>query len=424
MIKFLLKGLLRDSSRSRFPLLTVVAGSMLTVMIYSWITGISGMMISAAAGFSAGHVKIMSRAYAKEAEQIPNDLALLKTSGLLERLRGDFPNQIWIARIRFGGLLDIPDESGETRTQGPVAGIGVDLFSPSSPEPRILNLEKSLVRGRMARRPGEILISEDFARRLGAEPGQRATLIGSTMNGGMAMANFSVAGTVRFGIAAVDHGALIADIEDIRKALDMEDAAGEILGFSSDFIYRPREAEALTARFNAAFSRPDDEFSPEMLSFREASGLAAELDMFDYFSTLLVFIFLTAMSIVLWNAGLMGSLRRYGEIGLRMALGEDKGRVYRSLIAESLMIGIAGSVLGTVLGLAVSYYLQIKGVDVASIFKNSTVLLPTVVRARVTAASYYIGFIPGLLATLLGTSISGIGIYRRQTARLTKELEA
>jgi putative ABC transport system permease protein len=160
-----------------------------------------------------------------------------------------------------------------------------------------------------------------------------------------------------------------------------------------------------------------------MLAFREASGLAAELDMFDYFSSVLVIIFLTAMSIVLWNAGLTGSLRRYGEMGLRMALGEDKGHIYRSLIAESLMIGIIGSALGTVLGLAVSYHLQIKGVNIASMVKNSTVLLPGVVRARVTTSAFYIGFVPGLLATLLGTSISGIGIYKRQTAQLTKEME-
>jgi putative ABC transport system permease protein len=38
--------------------------------------------------------------------------------------------------------------------------------------------------------------------------------------------------------------------------------------------------------------------------------------------------------------------------------------------------------------------------------------------------SFFIGFIPGLLATILGTSISGIGIYKRQTSQLFKELEA
>jgi len=50
-------------------------------------------------------------------------------------------------------------------------------------------------------------------------------------------------------------------------------------------------------------------------------------------------------------------------------------------------------------------------------------MVSNVWRAQVTPASYVIGFIPGLLATFLGTSISGIGIYRRQTSTLMKELE-
>jgi putative ABC transport system permease protein len=36
--------------------------------------------------------------------------------------------------------------------------------------------------------------------------------------------------------------------------------------------------------------------------------------------------------------------------------------------------------------------------------------------------SWVLGFVPGLTATLLGTGISGIGIFRRQTAQLAKEL--
>ena len=54
---------------------------------------------------------------------------------------------------------------------------------------------------------------------------------------------------------------------------------------------------------------------------------------------------------------------------------------------------------------------------------NSSMMLPSVMRARITALSFYIGFIPGLLSTVLGTALSGIGIYRRQTAQLFKELE-
>ena len=50
-------------------------------------------------------------------------------------------------------------------------------------------------------------------------------------------------------------------------------------------------------------------------------------------------------------------------------------------------------------------------------------MLPNVVRARITPFTFVIGFLPGMLATFLGTAISGIGIYKRQTSELFKELE-
>jgi putative ABC transport system permease protein len=137
---------------------------------------------------------------------------------------------------------------------------------------------------------------------------------------------------------------------------------------------------------------------------------------------MLVF-FILVMSIVLWNAGLMSSLRRYGEFGIRLALGEDHGRLHRSLIAEGAVVGFLGSAAGTALGLAVSYYLQNTGFDLGSMLKNASVIVTDVLRARVTPASYVIGFVPGLAATFLGKAVSGIGIYRRETSRLAKEFE-
>jgi putative ABC transport system permease protein len=160
-----------------------------------------------------------------------------------------------------------------------------------------------------------------------------------------------------------------------------------------------------------------------MFSLRDQSGLDQILDMTKYMSGIIIGVFIFAMSIVLWNAGLMSSLRRYGEIGLRMALGESKTNVYRSMIGESILIGLFGSVLGTGFGLLVAYYLQNHGIDFGSMMKGSTMLLSNVMRAQVTITSYYIGFFPGLIATTLGTMISGIGIYRRQTSQLFKELE-
>lgn len=424
MIKFLFKGLLRDRSRSLFPILTVFLGVLLTVVFYGWIQGALTNMVDASARFGTGHVKVMSRAYAKEVDQIPNDLALIRVEKLTQDLRQQYPGLIWVSRIKFGGLLDIPDELGETRDQGPVAGMAVDLFSAETREWDILNLEGALVRGRLPEKRGEILIGEKYAQQLNVEPGETATIISSTMYGSMAMANFYVAGTIRFGVTALDRGAMIADISDIREALNMEDAAGEILGLFNDFVYNDERAEEIKAGFNANYAKDNDEFLPVMDTLPGQSGMADYLKMVGSMSVTVLAIYIIAMSIVLWNAGLMGSLRRYGEIGVRLAMGESKGHLYRSLISESLIVGFIGSVLGTAVGLAITYFLQEKGINISGMMKNASILFSDIMRARITPASFFIGFIPGMMATFLGTSISGIGVYKRKTSNLMKELDA
>ena len=423
MIEFLIKGLIRDRSRSLFPVLMVCAGAFLTVLTYSFVKGVISDMVDSSARFDTGHVKIMTIAYSELSDQMPNDLALLGTDGLLEQLEKEKPDMIWSPRIKFGGLLDIPDEKGHTRSQGPVFGIGIGLSSPDSPEVDILNLKKSIVRGRMPQDTNEILISDSFARKLDLSIGEAATLISSTMNGSMSIHNFKVVGTIRFGMVPLDRSTIIADIHDVRTALDMTDAAGEIVGFTKDMVYADEAMATISQEFNKKYLDLRDEFSPVMLRLGEQGGLRDILEMTNVFGRIIVLIFVFAMSIVLWNAGLMNGIRRYGEIGVRLAMGEPKGGIYRSMIFESICTGIIGSVFGTALGLAISYWMQHTGFDFSSMMQKSTILISNVMRARVTTTSYYIGFLPGLFASVLGTVFAGIGIYRRKTAQLFKELE-
>ncbi|HDP95364.1 MAG TPA: ABC transporter permease [Candidatus Aminicenantes bacterium] len=423
MIRFLMKGLLRDRSRSLFPLLTVFLGVVLAVFFYSFIQGVMSDMLTTTAHFQTGHVRVMTRAYAQEADQAPLDLSLVGVDRLMGDLRETYPDTIWVPRIHFGGLIDVPDEQGETRAQGPVTGMAVNLRAKSSPEHKLLNIRDSLVRGAMPAKRNEILLGDAFARKLEVDPGDTVTLISSTMFGSMAMANFTISGTVHFGIAPMDRGAMIADIFDIRYALDMEDAAGEILGFLPDDIYDDERATAMVAGFNREYGKSEDPFSPRMGTLPEESGLEMYFHMMKAMGFIIVLIFLVAMSLVLWNAGLMGSLRRYGEIGVRLAIGEDKGHVYLTLVMESLMIGVAGSILGTLCGVGLAYLMQIHGIDFGSITRNSSLMISNVYRARVTTGSFLVGLAPGILSTLLGTAIAGIGIFKRQTSQLFKELE-
>jgi putative ABC transport system permease protein len=423
MIKFLLKGLLHDKSRSLLPVIVVSIGVMLSVVMFCWLKGIIGESLRMNANFNLGHMKVMTRAYADDEQQMPNDLALMGSDKLRAELKTEFPELDWVERIRFGGLIDFPDQHGETRAQGPVVGWGIDLLSPQSLERERFNLEKSLISGRLPVKPGEALISALFATRFQVKPGDTFTLFGTTMNGGMAFKNFIASGTIRFGSSALDRGGIIADISDVQLALEMHQSAGELLGFFYTGNYDNAKAIPITTTFNARYKTKNDAYAPVMVSMRDQAGMAEYLDYVDAIGSVMIFIFILAMSIVLWNAGLLGGLRRYSEFGVRLAMGEDKDHIYKTLIYEGILIGLAGSILGTSLGLAISWYLQSVGINIGGIMKNSSLLMPLIARAEITKAAWYIGFIPGLFSVVLGNALSGIGIYKRQTAQLFKELE-
>jgi len=423
MIQFLLKGLLRDRSRSLLPIIIIAIGVMITVLLTGYINGVYGDVIDQNARFDTGHVKIMSKAYAKNKEQIPNDLALLEVSSIVQKLQKDFPSMDWVKRIKFGGLVDVPDAEGNTKTQGPAIGMALDILSHNSEEVKRMRIKESLVTGKLPQQIGEVLIGHEFAQKLGLKLGEDITYFGTTMEGSMTFKSFTMVGTIRFGAAAMDKGACIIDVIDAQMILDMEDGAGEILGFLNAGVYQHKDALNITEKFNSQYKNSTDEYDPIMKTLKEQNGLGELIDMGESMSSLFVFIFILAMSVVLWNTGLLGGLRRYQEFGIRLALGESKNKIYQTLILEALLIGFIGSCLGTFIGLSLTYYIQVVGIDISSYLKNNSMIMPSIIRSKVTPELFYIGFIPGVFAMVFGTMLSGMGIYKRETANLFKELE-
>lgn len=422
MIKFIFKGVLRDKNRSLLPIIVVSMGVFLTVLLSGWMQGIFGDMLIINANQTTGHVKIMTRAYAENQSQLPNDLALIGIDTLLPQLQAEFPNMNWVARIEFGGLLDIPNHNGETRAQGPAFCKAIDLLS-NPKEVERLNIISSIVKGKLPAQRGEVLISDEFSNKFKVNPGDTVTLFGSTMVGGMMIQSFRVSGTVNFGSTLLDRGAVILDLKDAQNALDMDNAASEVLGYFNDGVYHDDQATTIANRFNSKYSTSDDPYAPQMVKMRDQNNLGKYLDLAENMSSIMVSIFILAMSIVLWNAGLLSSLRRHGEFGIRLALGEEKIHIYKTVLYESFIIGIIGSIVGTAIGLGADYYLQEVGLDFSSMMKNVTMLMPHIYRAKITPELFYIGFFPGLLATTLGNAIAGIAIFKRKTAQLFKELE-
>ncbi len=484
MIRFLAKGLVRDRSRSLFPLLAIIITVTLVIFGIGFMEGAMNNFLQSTAVISSGHVKVVTKAYKKESNQLPNDLALFDTKNIIQTLSDMYPDYFWTPRITFGGLLDVPDENGETKEQAPVFALGIDFFSEKSRQVEIWELEKCLISGRLPKDRDDALVSTKLAKQLGIGSGSSITLIGSTMDNAFTTYNFNVVGTFNLNKGQTDRQMMLVDISGARQALDMEGAASEILGYHNSLYYHDEEAVTIRKHFNITYSdsiaqvlRNEESkdilsymngwneintieksklpqqrsnalfdnqmydnseewgelsvedpsiYTPTMVALRDDSQLATMVDFSTVALGVMAGIFLVIVMIVLWNMGLMNGLRRYGEIGLRLAIGESKGQVYRSMVNEAVLIGFVGTLIGTIFGISLTYYVQEFGIDYSEAINqlSTTMVMPNVFYAKVTPELYYIGFIPGVLATVLGTMLAGLAIYKREMSQLFKELEA
>ena len=428
MMYFLTKGLLRDRSRSLFPVIIITITVAIVIFAIGFMKGSMNSVFQSTAVIISGHEKVVTRAYKEESQMLPNDLALLNVDQIIRNLDKEYPDHFWSPRITFGGLLDMPDKNGETRDQGPVYVLGIDLLKTGSRIIEIWELDKNLVNGRLPKTFNEALIGQKLADKLNITVGDTATYIGTTMHNAFTTYNFTIVGTFDLQKGQADSQMMLVDISGARKALDMENAASEILGFTHSLFYDDDKAVSMRSNYNENYSDSSDIFSPVMMALRDSSQQMGDMVEFvDAFLMIIGTIFLIIVMVVLWNMGLMNGLRRYGEIGLRLAMGESKGVVYRSMIVEAVIIGLTGTMIGTGLGLSIVYYVQENGIDyseVVATMSTASMVMPNVFYAKITPDLYYIGFIPGLIATVLGTMLAGIAIYKREMAQLFKELES
>ena len=426
MIKFLAKGLIRDKTRSLFPTIIITITVAIVIFALGFMRGMLNNVFLDTAVIISGYEKVVTRAYKKEMQMLPLDLALMDIEKMISGLNRDHPDYFWSPRINFGGLIDIPDENKETRSQSPIMAIGIDFFSNKSRQTELWKLDQIIVDGRPPRSPNDILISSKLAKKLEVSTGQEATFIGSTMDNAFTTYNFNISGIFNLNKGQTDKQMILLDISGAQEALDMDGAATEVLGFTNDLFYNDEDAIKIRSSFNENNRSSSDIFAPIMIALRDTNQMGTMVDFSNAALAVIGGIFLVIVMIVLWNMGLMNGLRRYGEIGLRLAMGESKGQVYRSMITEAVIIGLTGTLLGTGLGLSITYYVQENGISYAEALEEmalKNMVMPNVFYSKVTPDLFYVGLLPGLLATVLGTMLAGLAIYRREMAQLFKELE-
>jgi len=259
-------------------------------------------------------------------------------------------------------------------------------------------------------RKNPIVIGSKLAENLKVKIRSKVVLTFNNAKGNITAAAFRVAGIVESSSLSINEGYAFVRQDDLDRVLELGGEIHEIAVVTDPLLDEATIVEAYKSNNPEDLAETWREIAPELAYMEE---------MYSSMLYVLMAIIMVALVFGIVNTMLMAVLERFRELGMLMAVGMTKIRVFLMVMLETLYLGIVGAPFGLLLGwLTIGYYASV-GVDMSNYaeglesFGYSSILYPYV------QSSVY----PQIVIAVLITAFVG-AIYPAWKAVKLKPVEA
>jgi len=349
--RYAICSLRRHLRRTILAILGIGLGSAVCLFMIAFVRGEGKMMLKAAAESGAGHLRIVPAAWPQTRE---NDLRLKDWRQIHEILRTTEGVTVVTPHARTEGLLAFG-----TRVAG-VEIVGVD----SNTQQTINRLVRNVAEGQYltSDEPGTTVVGRTLAERLDVALDDPLMVTVAGADGEMSSAMLRIVGIVETGSRDLDGVICHVNLADVEKLTGRAGAADV-----TALMDNPKRLERMVSDLDGRLS--DDyavvtwkEIMPELASGTEVDETWTRLTV----GLLMIVVFLGIMS-----AQLAAVLERRREFAVLSALGMKSGRLMRVMLAEGVILGLLGSVLGLAFGVPAAYYVATHGIDFTEMYGTS-----------------------------------------------------
>lgn len=205
--------------------------------------------------------------------------------------------------------------------------------------------------------PG-ILLGSDLAATLFVRVGEHVTVTLYDKNmltpfggsGGLRVKNFEVAGVFRAGMYEYDNTWALIPIAEAQKLLEIGGAA-TLVQIKVEDIFATKPVVAALEEVLG-----DGYFIQDWQEMNRAYFAALKLEKLALFVVISLIVGVAALNIVATLVLMIKDKQR--DIGILMSLGAQRGDILRIFVAQGLVIGLAGTVVGCAVGVGASYLLD------------------------------------------------------------------
>ena len=339
------RNVLRNRRRSFVTILIAAVGTSSVLVGGGFAIYTYGMLIDVSAR-EFGHLTVAAKDYFERDEETPMQYGLAASPALSARLAGDPRVRHVLPRISLSGLVSNGEKSMI------FVGTGVDIRTEAQIRGPFLTVVEGGL-GDERRDTPQVLLGTDLARSLNAHPGSGLTLLATTSAGVMNAIDVEVAGVVGTGWRDLDKRLVYISLKSAQHLL-MTDKVSVLSVYLEDTDMTPA---ALT---DIATGDPDHAYKPW---WEQAFYYFAVRGLYDRIFGLLGFIIGALVFFSVANTLAMAVVERTREIGTLRALGAHPGEIVGQFVREGLLIGVAGTFIGTLIGLAVVQALPFLGLE-------------------------------------------------------------
>lgn len=391
LIQLAARNLLRYQRRSLLTSLLIVIG-VAAVLLFVAISGsFKQLMIGQITDSMLGHLQLHRRGYVASIESLPLNMNMAPQ--MAARITKELAAEPAIAavshRIKFGAMFSNFTETTSLRING------IDPGTEAAVLPLLAGRQLDGTRDGVLLARGELLVPVLVARGLKVSPGDTVVLIATNRDGSVNGKTFRVRGTLESATGPGGRDGYI-HIEDARELLRMgEPEVSEIAVRLKD----PQQLDAVAGRLQAAFDGFKNKMGQpalELHTWERLSPFANIAKMIDVLTLAIKIMLVSIVLVAVMNVMIMAVYERIREIGAIAAIGTPPGRILGMFLAEGLMLGAAGTLIGVALSLAAVWALNVWQISYAFGQQKGLLLAPTLGAADVLATAAIVIVVAGL----------------------------
>ena len=339
------RNIWRSRTRSMVVITAVVLGIRAIIVITGFGIGMVRTYIHAAILNEWSHIQIHRSDYFVDKaleDTIPNGFTTY------QQLKKEFSNTYLSPRLLVQGMVSSPKAA---------RGITIKAILPAA-EDSTTGLSSNLVEGSYfdtdARNP--MIIGQDLADKIHVSLNNRVVLTFQSYSGEITAASFRIVGLYATKDSRYDSQHIFVRQEDLKPLLGGDGLHEIAIRVPDGTDFEPIQ-EAIQKKYPDLDVQSYRTLSPDLVLYESTIGLT---------SMIMTIIVMLALIFGIVNTMMMAVLERVKELGMLMAIGMNKKRVFNMILIETLILGCIGAPIGMLVGYLTIIWTSTSGLDLSA----------------------------------------------------------